>query len=254
MGEHLFPEINLFGIPGLRLNLTVALMSIVASVIVALIALAAVRRLDMRRPSGMQNFFEMIVDFIRGLAADTVGPKHAETWLPLGATLFVWLFVSNQMGLITNITAHLQHGFGIEKEGHYSFWMSPTADFTVAMTMGVTMVLLSHLVGLTRPGEYFKHWVSPNVFMLPLHLVEELPKFLTLGLRLFGNIFAGEVLLGILVGMPLQMGWVPGVAAGSIPMFIWLAYSLFVGTVQAFVFTVLTLVYIGQKIPHGEHH
>lgn len=251
MMEHLFPTIELFG---LKLNLTVALMSVIASVVVALIAASAVRNLDMRRPSGMQNFLEIIVEFIRGLAKDTIGAKHADTWVPLGLTLFIWMFVSNQMGLITNITAHAHHGFGIEKEGHYTFWMSPTADLTVAMTMGVTMVLLSHFVGLSKPGQYFKHWVSPNPLMLPLHLVEELPKFLTLGLRLFGNIFAGEVLLAILVGIPSSLGWIAGSIAGGVPMLVWLAYSLFVGTVQAFVFTVLTLVYIGQKIPHDEHH
>ncbi|MFC4769521.1 F0F1 ATP synthase subunit A [Effusibacillus consociatus] len=246
--EHLFPTIELFGIPGLTLNLTVALMSLIASAVVALIAIAAVRRLDMRRPSGMQNFLEAITDFVRGLANDTVGAKHADTWVPLGLTLFIWMFVSNQMGLITNITAHASG------EGSYTYWMSPTANFTVAMTMGVSMVLLSHIVGLRKPGQYFKHWVTPNVAMLPLHLVEELPKFLTLGLRLFGNIFAGEVLLAILVGMPVQLGWVAGSIAGGIPMLVWLGYSMFVGTVQAFVFTVLTLVYVGQKIPHDEHH
>ncbi|GAX89604.1 F0F1 ATP synthase subunit A [Effusibacillus lacus] len=251
--EHLFPTIELFGIPGFTLNLTVALMSVIVSLIVILIAMAAVRRMDVRRPSGMQNFLEAIIDFIRGLAKDTVGAKHADEWVPLGLTLFIWIFVSNQIGLITNVTAEAHQGLGIHEEGHYSFWMSPTANFNVAMAMGIAMVLLSHFVGLRRPGEYFKHWVSPNPAMLPLHLVEELPKFLTLGLRLFGNIFAGEVLLAILVGLPLSMGWVAGSLAGGIPMLVWLGYSMFVGTVQAFVFTVLTLVYIGQKLPHGDH-
>lgn len=248
MMEHLFPTINLFGIEALKLNLTVAAMSLIAAVLVALIAVAGVRRLDMRRPGKMQNLLEILVDFVRGLGSDTVGTKHADTWVPLAFTLFVWMFVSNQMGLITNITAHAPG-----KHGEYSFFMSPTADLTVAMTMGVSMVLLSHLVGLSKPGAYFKHWVTPHPAMIILHLVEELPKFLTLGLRLFGNIFAGEVLLAILVGLPASLGWFGGSIAGGIPMLLWLAYSLFVGTVQAFLFTVLTLVYIGQKIP-DEHH
>jgi F-type H+-transporting ATPase subunit a len=259
--EHFFPTIHLFGIKGLELNVTVALMSLIASVFVALISLAAVRRLEMRRPGKMQNFLEMLVDFIRGLAKDTIGTKHAEAWVPLGLTLFIWMFIANQMGLIGNLRFAIEHpSLGISAEqlaeagghGEVSLWMSPTADISVAMAMGIAMVLLSHFVGLQKPGSYFKHWVTP-LWMFPIHLIEELPKFLTLGLRLFGNIFAGEVLVGVIIGIPLAFGWVGGSVIGGIPMFIWLGYSILVGTIQAFVFTVLTLVYVGQKIPHDNH-
>lgn len=259
--EHFFPTIHLFGIKGLVLNVTVALMSLIASLIVALISLAAVRRLDMRRPGKMQNFLEMLVEFIRGLARDTIGTKHAETWVPLGLTLFIWMFIANQMGLLGNLRFAIEHPtLGITADqlskagghGEISLWMSPTADISVAMAMGIAMVLLSHFVGLRNPGSYLKHWISP-LWMFPIHLIEELPKFLTLGLRLFGNIFAGEVLVSVIIGIPLAFGWFGGSIIGGIPMFIWLAYSILVGTIQAFVFTVLTLVYVGQKIPHESH-
>lgn len=252
--EHSFPVIHLFGIQALELNVTVAIMTVLASLIVMLLALAAVRKLDLRRPSGMQNFMEFIVDFIRGLAKDTIGEKHADAYVPLGVTLILWMFISNQMGLITNFqTSGVDlPALGIKSSEHVAWFMSPTASITTAMTMGITMVLFSHVVGLRHPGHYFKHLVTP-AWMLPIHLIEEIPKFLTLGLRLFGNIFAGEVLIGILVTIPNALGFGIGHVVGAIPLFAWLAYSLFVGTIQAFVFTVLTLVYIGQKIPQEGH-
>ncbi|BCJ87719.1 F0F1 ATP synthase subunit A [Effusibacillus dendaii] len=249
--EHSYPTVSLFGIEGLTVNLTVVGMSLLAAILVAVIVMAAVRGADVRRPGKLQTFFEMIVDFVRGLASDTVGQKRADAWVPFALTLFIWMFVANQLGLITNITAEAG-----DAQGHavsYSFFMSPTADFTVAMTMGISMVLLSHIVGLRHPGQYFKHWVTP-LWMFPLHLIEELPKFLTLGLRLFGNIFAGEVMIGILLGMTHTLGVVTGGLAAGVPLLVWIGYSLMVGTIQAFVFTVLTLVYIGQKMPHEEHH
>ncbi|GIM45706.1 ATP synthase subunit a [Collibacillus ludicampi] len=236
---------------GMTVDLTVIAMSLLVSIIVALLALAAVKHLDMRHPRGMQNFFEWLTDFIKGLAKDTIG-ERAETYVPLGLTLIIWMFVSNQMGLITNIVTKSETGlpqFGVEPGQEIAWFMSPTANISVAMAMGIAMVLYSHGVGLRKPGQYLKHYVSP-AWMLPIHLIEELPKFLTLGLRLFGNIFAGEVLIAIILQIPILGGWFP---VGAIPMFIWLAYSLFVGTIQAFVFTVLTLVYIGQKVPHENH-
>lgn len=260
--EHLFPTVHLFGIKALELNLTVAFMSMLTSVIVAIVALVAVRRLELNHPGKMQNALEMIVEFVRGLAKDTIGVKHAETWVPLGLTLFIWMFIANQLGLITNIRFVINHpALGISAEqlaemgghGEVSLFMSPTADISVAMAMGIGMVLLSHLVGLRRPGQYVKHWFGPVWWMFPIHLIEELPKLLTLGLRLFGNIFAGEVLIAVILGIPLALGWIGGGLIGGSFMFIWMAYSVLVGTIQAFVFTVLTLVYIGQWIPHDEH-
>jgi F-type H+-transporting ATPase subunit a len=255
--EHLFPTI---GEGTWAIDLTAIGTSILAVLIVLVLARLATARLDVRKPRGMQNFFEWIIDFITGLAKDTVGSKRAMTYVPLAFTLIIYLFVSNQMGLITNINAHIHEPMlGISQEvldehngeAHVSFFMSPTANLSVAMAMSIGIVTMTHVIGLRNPKSYFKHYVEPNPAFLILHLIDEAAKFMTLGLRLFGNIFAGEVLIGILVGLPLLFGFFP---SGSVPLIVWLAYSIFVGTIQAFVFTVLTLVYIGQKLPHDEHH
>jgi len=131
-----------------------------------------------------------------------------------------------------------------------NLFFSPTATISVAMAMSLAMNLYAHGLGLRHPKSYAAHWFQPFAVMLPLTIIEELSKFLTLGLRLFGNIFAGEVLIAILMKIPLIGGWLP---VGGIPLIVWLAYSIFVSTIQAFVFTVLTLVYISQKVNIAHH-
>jgi F-type H+-transporting ATPase subunit a len=251
---HFFPTIG----EGIwAINLTVTIMTALAALIVLLLGRLAVVGINLRKPRGMQNFFEWLIDFITGLAVDTVGKEHARKYVPLAFTLILYLFISNQMGLIMNINTEFHDPMlGVtaeEMEGKhpvFSWFMSPTANINVTMAMAIAMVGYSHIVGLKRPGKYIKHYFEPFPFFFPVHLVDEGAKFLTLGLRLFGNIFAGEVLISILVGIPMAFGVVP---VGAVPLIVWLGYSMFVGTIQAFVFTVLTLVYIGQKLPHDDH-
>ncbi|PWK16270.1 F0F1 ATP synthase subunit A [Tumebacillus permanentifrigoris] len=255
--EHLFPIIG----EGMwTLNLTSAAMTLIAMLVVLIMARLAVVNMSIRNPRGLQNLFEWLADFITGLAKDTIGGKRAMTYVPLAMTLITYLFISNQMGLIFNVNVEMEHGMvGISQEalaehgGHavVAFFASPTANMSVALAMSIGIVTMTHIIGLRNPRSYFKHYVEPYPALLPLHLIDEVSKFVTLGLRLFGNIFAGEVLVGIILGIPMAGGWFP---TGGIPLVVWLAYSLFVGTIQSFVFTVLTLVYIGQKVPHDEHH
>jgi F-type H+-transporting ATPase subunit a len=242
--ERVFPTIT---IAGLTFNLTVIGMSLLTAIIVSLVALAATRRLDPRRPSGLQNFFEWLVDFVRGLASDMMDYKTAEKYLPLGLVLITYLFVANWMGLITNIEAEAGHG-----GKSVSYFMSPTADISLAMSMSLIINIYAHAIGLRHPKAYFKHYVQPYAFLLPMTILEELSKILTLGLRLFGNIFAGEVLISVCLQIPKLFGVFP---TGVIPLFPWLAYSGFVSTIQAFVFTVLTFVYISSKanLAHDHH-
>jgi F-type H+-transporting ATPase subunit a len=257
--EHLYPTIG----EGIwAINLTVIGMSVLVAAIVFIIARMAAVRVNLRSPSGLSNFFEWIIDFVSGLANDMVGKKYAQTYVPLAFTLILYIFVSNQLGLITNITAEIDHpSLGVsaaqfaEKahDGHVSvaFFMSPTANVMVTMGLSIAMVGMTHIIGLRNPKNYFKHFFEPNPAFFILHVIDELAKFATLGLRLFGNIFAGEVMIAVILGIPMLFGFLP---VGTIPLIVWLAYSLFVGTIQAFVFTVLTLVYIGQKLPHEEAH
>jgi F-type H+-transporting ATPase subunit a len=241
--DHKNPVIDLFQLFGttVKLNLSTALMVTITAIIVFVIAFLGTRGATATgRPAGMQNFIEWIIDFIRGVVGSTMDMKKGEKFVTLALTIFMFIFIGNFLGI----------PFAIETKDHYLWWKSPTADPHVTMTLAFTMIILTHIFGIRFTGakDYFLHYFKPQAWQFPLHIIEELAKTLTLGLRLFGNIFAKEVLLAMLAvaGTAGLIGFVAAFA----PMLVWQAFGLFMGTIQAFVFTILTLVYISQKVQH----
>lgn len=231
--EHHHPEVELFG---LVFNLSTILMSIISAIIVFIIAVAATRNLQLK-PTGMQNFIEWIFDFVKGIISSTMDWKTGGRFLTLGVTLLMYIFVCNILGL----------PFALTIDGDL-WWKSPTADPTMTLTMAAMVVVLSHYYGIKMKGlaGYGKGFLSPKWWLLPLKIIEEFANTLTLGLRLYGNIYAGEVLLALLA--TLMTSGVLGAIGGAIPMFAWQAFSLFVGAIQAFIFTMLTMVYLAHKV------
>lgn len=231
--EHHHPEVELFG---LVFNLSTILMSIISAIIVFIIAVAATRNLQLK-PTGMQNFIEWIFDFVKGIISSTMDWKTGGRFLTLGVTLIMYMFVCNILGLPFSLTI----------DGDL-WWKSPTADPTMTLTMAAMVVVLSHYYGIKMKGltGYAKGFVSPKWWLFPLKIIEEFANTLTLGLRLYGNIYAGEVLLALLAS--LMTSGVLGAIGGAIPMFAWQAFSLFVGAIQAFIFTMLTMVYLAHKV------
>jgi F-type H+-transporting ATPase subunit a len=223
---------------GLTFNLANVLMITVASLIVFIIAVLSTRTLAMK-PTGIQNFFEWIMDFVKNMINSTMDWKSGGRFHVLGITLLMYIFISNMLGL----------PFSVVVDGNL-WWKSPTADPTVTLTLAVMVVGLSHYYGvkLKGAGEYGKEFFRPMWFMFPLKLIEEFANTLTLGLRLYGNIFAGEILLTLLAGS-LATG-VGGHLAAALPMLVWQGFSVFVGAIQAFIFTMLTMVYLAHKVSH----
>ena len=112
------------------------------------------------------------------------------------------------------------------------------------------ITLIAHVEGIRRRGvkEYLKAFVTPG-FMTPMNILEEFTNFASLALRIFGNIFAGEVLASLLVSLSHQaFYWYPVAFIGSMA---WTAFSIFISCIQAYVFTMLSSLYIGKKI-NGE--
>jgi F-type H+-transporting ATPase subunit a len=213
-------------------------MITVASLIVFIIAVLSTRKLAMK-PTGIQNFFEWVMDFVKNMVNSTMDWKTGGRFHILGITLIMYIFVSNMLGL----------PFSVVIDGNL-WWKSPTADPTVTLTLAVMVVGLSHYYGvrLKGVGEYGKEFFRPMWFMFPLKLIEEFANTLTLGLRLYGNIYAGEILLTLLAGS-LATG-VGGHLAAALPMLVWQGFSVFVGAIQAFIFTMLTMVYLAHKVSH----
>lgn len=219
-------------------NLANVLMITIASVIVFLLAVISTRTLALK-PAGMQNFIEWVMDFVKGIIKSNMDWKTGGRFHVLGITLIMYIFVSNMLGL----------PFAIVYDNHL-WWKSPTADPAVTMTLAVMVVALTHYYAVRMKGisEYGKDFFRPMWFMLPLKLIEEFANTLTLGLRLYGNIYAGEILLSLL-SASLAVG-VGGHLAAILPTLAWQGFSLFVGSIQAFIFTMLTMVYISHKVSH----
>lgn len=223
---------------GLYFNLANVLMISVASLIVFIIAVLSTRKLAMK-PTGMQNFFEWVMDFVKGIINSTMDWKDGGRFHILGITLIMYIFVSNMLGL----------PFAIVVDDKL-WWKSPTADPIITMTLSVMIVTLSHFYGVKLKGVkgYGKGFFSPMGFLFPLKIIEEFANTLTLGLRLYGNIYAGELLLSLLAA-GLATGVVGTIAAIPLTL-VWQAFSIFVGTIQAYIFTMLTMVYMSHKVGH----
>lgn len=253
---------------GLDFNLSTMLMTAIASIIVLVIAIAGAKAATAGMPRGMQNFMEWIIEFVRDTIASTMDLKQGEKFIALGLTLLMFIFVSNMLGLpmailVEDEFAHraaeqelAEQGADTAAEGeegeHHAtlWWKSPTADPHVTLTLSVTIILLTQFFGIRANGfgGYLLSYTKPQWWMTPLNVIEQFANTLTLGLRLFGNIFAGEVLLGLIAG-GIAFG-VIGAVGFAIPMIAWQAFSIFIGTIQSFIFLILTMVYLAHRIGH----
>ena len=218
------------------------------------------KRLTVETPSGFQNFVEMIVEFVQGQVKDTFPGKNPLI-APLALTIFVWVWLMNFMDLVPiDLLPALASGvFGIEY-----FKVVPTTDLntTMAMALSVFALIVYYNIKVKGPVGYLKMFLFHpfGKFLIPVNivmtLIEELAKPLSLGLRLFGNLFAGELvfLLIALIGGTLAVGaaaliWFPLQVVLDLG---WLIFHLLIITLQAFIFMVLTVVYLSMA--HVEDH
>ncbi|MFC5557555.1 F0F1 ATP synthase subunit A [Ureibacillus thermophilus] len=236
--EHGAPEVTLhLGDIPITFNLATVLTLLVTATIVFIIAFISTRNLQLK-PTGMQNFMEWVMDFVKNIIKSNMDWKTGGRFHVLGITLIMFIAVANMLGLPFS---------GIVIHGNL-WWKSPTADPVVTLTLASMVTVLATFYGikLHGTGHYFKTFVQPKSFLLPLKIIEEFANTLTLGLRLYGNIYAGEILLGLLAG--LASSSILGFIGAIIPTMAWLGFSIFIGFIQAFVFTMLTMVYLSHKV------
>lgn len=223
---------------GLQFNLSTVLMVTVTSIVVLILGISGARAATAGVPRGMQNFMEWVIDFVRGIIGGNMhNAKKAEYFLPLGVTLIMFIFISNMLGLPFAVVVD-----------HELWWKSPTADPHVTMTLAITVMFIIHFFGIrfTGIGGYIKGYFKPNPVLFPINVIEQFSTILSLGLRLFGNIYAGEVLIALL-GSAVYGGVFASIGA-IIPLMVWQGFSIFVGALQSFIFVTLTMVYIAHKV------
>ena len=228
-----------FKFMGLNFDLTGIIGSTLMALAVFLICLWLARKVEMK-PNKRQNVFEYLLDFTNGIVKDNVSDVDAQKHLSLYAlVLFLFIWFMNQLGMFMEV-----------KVDDWVFIKSPTADPVATMSFAMMTLLLSFTFGVQRfgVGGYLKNYTQPVGFMLPINIIEEFTNFLTLSLRLYGNIYAGEVLLA-LIGNDLAHAGGPFTLILAAPLaMIWQGFSVFIGSIQAYVFVTLSMVYIGKKV------
>lgn len=206
---------------GMQVNMDTIFTTWLTALIVFLVVFAASRGKKLV-PTGVQNCVEILVEGLLSQFEKNVGPKYRQV-VPALLTLFLFILTANQLGLLP--TEHLT--------------ASPTSDINTTLGLALAITLLIHVLFIANQGvgKWIKHFFEPFPVFVFINLVEEISRPVTLAMRLFGNILAGEILLELLYAL---CPWL-------IPI-IWIAFSVFVGCVQAYIFTTLSSVYLKHSL------
>jgi F-type H+-transporting ATPase subunit a len=227
VGQHYYWKLGDFEVHG-----QVLITSWVVLGIIFTLSLLGNRDLK-QTPDGFQNFTELVTEFIRDLAKTQVGEHDYLSWVPFLGTIFLFIFVSNWSGAL--LPWHV-----IEiPNGELA---APTNDINTTVALALLTSISYFYAGLKKKGlGYFKRYISPAAFLLPINVLEDFTKPLSLSFRLFGNILADELVVGVLVSLvPLVI---------PIPLML---LGLFTSAIQALVFATLAGAYIGEAVE--EHH
>jgi F-type H+-transporting ATPase subunit a len=229
VGHHLYWRLG-----NLQIHGQVFLTSWFVIGLLLLAATAATRNVQ-RIPQGIQNLMEYALEYIRNLTKDQIGEKEYRPWVPYIGTLFLFIFLSNWSGaLLPWKLIHLPSGE----------LAAPTNDINTTVALALLTSLAYFYAGFRKRGlGYLAKYIEPTPILLPINILEDFTKPLSLSFRLFGNILADELVVGVLVLL------VPFIV--PIPVML---LGLFTSAIQALVFATLAAVYIGEAIEgHGEH-
>ena len=219
---------------GLTINLDVVWASLFAGGVVVTLGFIAAAHATDGVPGKLQLFWETLVEQVRELTDSAIGPKGRQ-FVPLATAIFFFLLVCNWIEVIPS--------------GHNPEWFAPpTADVNLPAAMAVYVIVLVHYQSVKARGVkgYFAHYLTPYAVMLPINVIEEITKPITLTFRLFGNMFASVLMVTVITALlPLYL-----VPVGEL---VWKPFALFVGAIQAFIFALLTIIYLSIGMSTEEH-
>ena len=230
IGHHITRDIG-----GFVFNLDTLWATAAAGVLVIVFGLYMRRRVTAGVPSGPQLFFETVTQAVERQVESTMGLRAAPFVVPLAITLFCFILTANWLALIPS---------GHEPE----YLPPPTADVNLAYALALLVIVGMHLTGIRKKGfrGYYGHLAKPYWWLLPINIIEEIAKPITLSLRLFGNIFSGVIMVSLISLFPAYLLCGPNVA--------WKLFDLFIGLIQAFIFALLTILYFGSVAPDEGGH
>lgn len=228
VGHHLYWHIG-----NLKVHGQVFITSWIVIAILLTASVLATRNIQ-RVPTGAQNLMEYALEFLRDLAKSQLGEKEYRPWLPFIGTLFLFIFVSNWSGaLVPWKLIHIP-------EGELA---APTNDINTTVALALLTSIAYFYAGFKKKGlGYFAKYIEPTPILLPIAILEDFTKPLSLSFRLFGNILADELVVAVLVLL--------------VPLFIpipVMMLGLFTSAIQALVFATLAAAYIHEALEgHGE--
>lgn len=173
-------------------------------------------------PGPLQLFGELVVSALFNLTEDALDEKLARKYAPLICALFMFLVLSNWIGMVPHMH-------------------EPTKDLNTPLSLGLMGFAIAHWAGIRSKGfgPYIKEYFEPIFFMMPLNVIGELAKIVSISFRLFGNIMGGSIIILVVSYLTYSI---------ILPPFLNAFFGLFVGAIQAFVFTMLTVVYISVQV------
>lgn len=246
--EHLTLNLKTFSIGEGGGFWTLNLDTMIVSILLGVLIVGSMRFVATRMkmvPTGLQNMVEIVIDFVKNSVQDIF--HHKSDFIPsLALTIFLWVFFMNAMDLIpVDLIPRALSYVGVEH-----FKAVPTADPNATFAMSISIFLLVIFYNI----KVKKHHLLKEMFTVPFgpyffpvnfafRIVEECVKPLSLALRLFGNMFAGELIFILIAIMPWWVQWPPGA--------IWAIFHILVITLQAFLFMMLTIIYLSMA--HDSH-
>jgi F-type H+-transporting ATPase subunit a len=228
------PAEMLFSVFGIPVTNTIFTAWVVIAILV-LFAYFSTRNMK-TIPSGIQNLWELIVELWVGVTDQTMGKRRGRRFMPLVATAFLFILFSNWFGTLPIGYLTVRNAAGEQ----VPLLRSANSDLNVTAAMAVMMIVIAEAFEFYSlgPGAYIKGLIVPN----PMRWLEIFTRPLSLAFRLFGNIFAGEVLLATML------------AVAPYVMFIFIGLELFVGLIQALIFSMLSLVFLSIATVHLDGH
>lgn len=222
-------------------GLTFNLETIIATALAALILLGLAFYLRSKVtstgvPTGVQLFWEAITIQMRSQVESAIGMRVAPYVLPLAVTLFTFILISNWLSILP------------VQVGHHEILKPPAADVNFAYALALFVFIWYQVAGFRARGllGHPKRIIKGHVtFLAPINIIEEFTKPISLSLRLFGNVFAGSMMVALIALFPPYIMWAPNA--------IWKSFELFVGLIQAFIFALLTILYFSQSMEKEDH-
>ena len=223
VGTHLYWNLGGFVFHGQVLLITWLVIAIILGI--SILGTSNLQQI----PKGLQNFVESVFEYVAGIAKDQIGEYHYRPWVPFVGTLFLFIFVSNWLGAL------IPWKLISLPEGELA---APTNDINTTVALALLVSVTYFYAGISKKGlGYFGRYLQPTPILLPINILEDFTKPLSLSFRLFGNTLADELTISVITLL--------------VPLFIPLpimGLGIFASSVQALIFSTLAAAYIAEAV------